>query len=378
MPSQPPPSQPPQSQPPPSQHPPSSTAEQAAVESTSTDQTQAAGTEPTDTGSAETTPAGTTSAAGLRSAQPPAHRATDRKPRHRAPGDRRDVRRVITGVVAVAVLGLSVFALGASSTAHANSSLGPTLSPLPSVPASPVNPDTVSVGTDRLNGLLVTATGGVLYFNDQDNNGPGLNGPTVTAPPPAGPDPSGTIPPSPNPASPNPASPNPASPNPASPSPASPNPSASTPANAITPSQTDSGPGNQSAIICVRSCARVWHPLLVAAGAVPTAGPGIFGSLDTIERPDGTRQVTYLGHPLYTFAIDSIGHVTGDGTLDSFDGIAFSWHAATANGQPSTPSPSGAPNPSEAPSGVPYPSGGTAPTPTPSATPQNTNPTRPA
>ena len=40
-----------------------------------------------------------------------------------------------------------------------------------------------------------------------------------------------------------------------------------------------------------------------------------------MTRPDGSRQVTFDGRPLYRFAEDSdAGTVTGNGIADSFDG----------------------------------------------------------
>jgi predicted lipoprotein with Yx(FWY)xxD motif len=52
---------------------------------------------------------------------------------------------------------------------------------------------------------------------------------------------------------------------------------------------------------CTGSCAAYWPPVT----GTPTAGPGVTGTLGTIKRPDGTVQVTYDGHPLYTYIGDS-------------------------------------------------------------------------
>jgi predicted lipoprotein with Yx(FWY)xxD motif len=69
---------------------------------------------------------------------------------------------------------------------------------------------------------------------------------------------------------------------------------------------------------CSGGCPQTWHPL-VASGN-PT-GPGdLPGKLGTLERPDGGRQVTYNGIPLYTYATDTQpGDAKGDG-------VGGSWH----------------------------------------------------
>jgi predicted lipoprotein with Yx(FWY)xxD motif len=57
---------------------------------------------------------------------------------------------------------------------------------------------------------------------------------------------------------------------------------------------------------------------LITAGA-PRAMGGVSQSLlGTIRRQDGTRQITYHGHPLYSFIADSgPGMANGEG-LDAF------------------------------------------------------------
>jgi predicted lipoprotein with Yx(FWY)xxD motif len=84
-------------------------------------------------------------------------------------------------------------------------------------------------------------------------------------------------------------------------------------------------------ILCTAGCLEFWTP--VAASGAPTAGDGVTGELDTVERPDGSMQVTYDGKPLYSFSEDQQpGQVTGDGLKDSFDGQSFTWHAVTTKG----------------------------------------------
>ena len=68
---------------------------------------------------------------------------------------------------------------------------------------------------------------------------------------------------------------------------------------------------------CTAACAGYWPPLLTRTK--PTAGRKAKQSLlGVIRRSDGTRQVTYAGHPLYDFVGDAKpGQTTGQG-LDQF------------------------------------------------------------
>jgi predicted lipoprotein with Yx(FWY)xxD motif len=63
---------------------------------------------------------------------------------------------------------------------------------------------------------------------------------------------------------------------------------------------------------CYGACAEGWPP--VTASGKPTAGEGAMASqLGTTKRKDGTLQVTYAGHPLYTFVEDKKpGEATGN------------------------------------------------------------------
>jgi predicted lipoprotein with Yx(FWY)xxD motif len=60
-------------------------------------------------------------------------------------------------------------------------------------------------------------------------------------------------------------------------------------------------PDSPNKSVCYGSCAAYWPPV---AGA-PTAGHGITGKIGTIKRTDGTTQLTYDGHPLYTYIGDN-------------------------------------------------------------------------
>jgi predicted lipoprotein with Yx(FWY)xxD motif len=71
---------------------------------------------------------------------------------------------------------------------------------------------------------------------------------------------------------------------------------------------------------CVRmpDCMNTWPPLSPASATAPTAGTGVPGAIGTIQQPtqDGSlvTQVTYNGHPLYTYSLDaSRGDINGVG-----------------------------------------------------------------
>ncbi|MBZ2194970.1 COG4315 family predicted lipoprotein [Occultella gossypii] len=80
-------------------------------------------------------------------------------------------------------------------------------------------------------------------------------------------------------------------------------------------------------------CTAVWIPLTVPEGETPTGPSELTGTLDTLPVQDGLEQVTLDDRPLYTFAFDtSGGETSGEGVTDTFDGVTFTWHAATADG----------------------------------------------
>ena len=76
---------------------------------------------------------------------------------------------------------------------------------------------------------------------------------------------------------------------------------------------------------CTGSCATYWPPVKGPA----TAGSGVTGTLGTITRSDGTKQATYDGHPLYTYAADTApGQNKGNG-LNVSGGL---WYEMTVSG----------------------------------------------
>jgi predicted lipoprotein with Yx(FWY)xxD motif len=83
-------------------------------------------------------------------------------------------------------------------------------------------------------------------------------------------------------------------------------------------------------IRCVDDCTAFWIPLAPGA-TTPTAATGV-PAVAVIARPDGTKQVTVGGRPLYTVSPDSPGKVTGDGAADAFGDQHFTWHVVHADG----------------------------------------------
>lgn len=85
--------------------------------------------------------------------------------------------------------------------------------------------------------------------------------------------------------------------------------------------------GGKSA--CYGACASVWPPL-TTEGA-PQADEGAATSkLGTTERKDGTTQVTYAGHPLYTYTADT---KPGEANGNDFDSYGAEWYALLPSGE---------------------------------------------
>jgi predicted lipoprotein with Yx(FWY)xxD motif len=79
---------------------------------------------------------------------------------------------------------------------------------------------------------------------------------------------------------------------------------------------------------CAGSCAKFWPPVL--SQGKPSVGTGLKKSLvGTTRRSNGTRQVTYNRHPLYTYSLDKrAGQTKGEG--NSLFGAK--WWAVSAKG----------------------------------------------
>lgn len=80
---------------------------------------------------------------------------------------------------------------------------------------------------------------------------------------------------------------------------------------------------------CYGACAGVWPPVLTEGDA--TAGEGASASqLGTTKRKDGTVQVTYAGHPLYTYTADQ---KPGEANGNDFSSYGAQWYALKGNGE---------------------------------------------
>jgi predicted lipoprotein with Yx(FWY)xxD motif len=80
---------------------------------------------------------------------------------------------------------------------------------------------------------------------------------------------------------------------------------------------------------CTGACAQAWPPLTTTG--TPKASGAVKASLvGTTKRPDGSREVTYAGHPLYTFAGDTrAGQTSGQGS----NGFGAPWWVVTPAGK---------------------------------------------
>jgi predicted lipoprotein with Yx(FWY)xxD motif len=79
---------------------------------------------------------------------------------------------------------------------------------------------------------------------------------------------------------------------------------------------------------CTGACTGAWPPV-TTTGQVTASGGAKSSDLGTITRPDGTKQVTYDGHPLYFFAGDSgPGMASGQGN----DGFGAKWWLVSPSG----------------------------------------------
>ena len=85
---------------------------------------------------------------------------------------------------------------------------------------------------------------------------------------------------------------------------------------------------NKSACATIMECPGSWPALKTTGKPVP--GAGVRASLlSTIKLPGGAKQVTYAGHPLYTYSADSGPGETSYVGEEAFGG---KWYAISASG----------------------------------------------
>ena len=108
---------------------------------------------------------------------------------------------------------------------------------------------------------------------------------------------------------------------------------------------------------CSGACAGAWPPV-TTTGTVTASGGAKSSDLGTITRSDGTKQVTYDGHPLYFFSGDSgPGMASGQGN----DGFGAKWWLVSPSGSDVTAAVSS------------FTKSGTGTSPTPAATPTSSS-----
>jgi predicted lipoprotein with Yx(FWY)xxD motif len=79
---------------------------------------------------------------------------------------------------------------------------------------------------------------------------------------------------------------------------------------------------------CTGECATAWPPVTTGAAAT-VSGAAMSEHLGTITRADGTKQVTYNGHPVYFFAKDKDD---GDANGQGLKAFGASWYVLAPRG----------------------------------------------
>jgi predicted lipoprotein with Yx(FWY)xxD motif len=79
---------------------------------------------------------------------------------------------------------------------------------------------------------------------------------------------------------------------------------------------------------CAGACAKAWPPV-TTNGAPTVAGAAVSADMGTITREDGTKQVTYKGHPLYFFVKDGDA---GDAYGQGVRAFGSSWYVLKPSG----------------------------------------------
>ena len=81
---------------------------------------------------------------------------------------------------------------------------------------------------------------------------------------------------------------------------------------------------------CTRACAAAWPPVTASSTRLTVTGGAARSPAGETTRPGGAHQLTYAGHPLYTFAGDaSSGASNGHGS----EAFGARWDVLTLAGQ---------------------------------------------
>lgn len=79
---------------------------------------------------------------------------------------------------------------------------------------------------------------------------------------------------------------------------------------------------------CTGACAQVWPPV-TTSGAPIASGAAVTADLGVITRSDGTKQVTYKGHPIYYYVKDKDN---GDAYGQGVHGFGADWYVLKPSG----------------------------------------------
>lgn len=84
---------------------------------------------------------------------------------------------------------------------------------------------------------------------------------------------------------------------------------------------------------CYGGCVTAWPPF-VTEGTPRVTGGAMASALGTTKRKDGAIQVTYNGHPLYTYVQDK---EPGEVNSNNYEGYGGRWYALSPNGERAKP-----------------------------------------
>ena len=129
--------------------------------------------------------------------------------------------------------------------------------------------------------------------------------------------------------------------------------------------------GDATGTKCTGECLAAWPPV-VAASATPGPGAGgLQASIGTVQRPDGTLQLTFNGQPLYHHAKDTgPGTTSGQAVKDAWG----EWYLVAPNGVAIETAPSDAGVTAEAPADTPSATGRELPADAPKPAPEPADP----